>query len=147
MSDTRTLTGGRTQDDGINFRGLGWFLVVLAITIVGCQILMVGLFKFFDHDLASRQPATTPLAMPNAMPSITEDGQIIGVQPAQGPALLTDEPDNLKAFRAAEDDQLTTYGVIDRNAGTYRIPVDRAKDLMLDKGFPVRGAPPVKGSK
>jgi hypothetical protein len=46
---------------------------------------------------------------------------------------------------------LTTYGYTDKNAGTYRIPIDRAKDLLLERNLlPVRGqaapaAAPEKG--
>ena len=38
-----------------------------------------------------------------------------------------------------EHEILTTYGVADKDAGTYRIPIERAKDLMLERGLPVRG--------
>ena len=37
---------------------------------------------------------------------------------------------------------LTTYGWVDKNAGTVRIPIDRAKELLLERGLPVRGHAP-----
>ena len=46
----------------------------------------------------------------------------------------------LAELRAAEDADLNSYGWIDRNAGTVRIPIDRAMQLILDRGLPEVGA-------
>lgn len=48
------------------------------------------------------------------------------------------EPQNLAAFRKHEDEVLHTYGWVDRSAGTVRIPIDKAKDLLMERGLPVR---------
>jgi len=48
------------------------------------------------------------------------------------------EPTNLQRFRDSEDELLTSYGWIDRNGGVVRIPIDRAKALVLARGFPTR---------
>ena len=53
------------------------------------------------------------------------------------PALLVQEPVNLETLRAHEHEVLTTYGWADKNAGTFRIPIDRAKDLLIERGLPV----------
>ena len=50
------------------------------------------------------------------------------------------EPAVLAAFRAAEEKKLTTYEWMDKSAGTVRIPIDRAKALLLERGLPVRAA-------
>jgi hypothetical protein len=53
-------------------------------------------------------------------------------------------------FRAKEDQILEHYDVMDKNAGTYRIPIERAKDLLIQRGIPggtiapVTPAPTVK---
>jgi hypothetical protein len=47
---------------------------------------------------------------------------------------------SLAEFRAAEDADLNSYGWIDRNAGTIRIPIDRAMQLILARGLPDVGA-------
>ncbi len=48
------------------------------------------------------------------------------------------------AYRARKDAELNSYGWIDKQAGTVRIPIDRAMDLLAQKGLPVRepGKPP-----
>lgn len=43
---------------------------------------------------------------------------------------------SLTELRAVEDVDLNSYGWIDRNAGTVRIPIDRAMRLLLDRGLP-----------
>ena len=50
-------------------------------------------------------------------------------------------------FRAHEHEVLTTYGWTDKNAGVVRIPIERAKDLLLERGLPVRGADAAKDVK
>ena len=46
----------------------------------------------------------------------------------------------LAELRAAEDADLNSYGWIDRNTGTVRIPIDRAMQLILDRGLPDVGS-------
>ena len=46
----------------------------------------------------------------------------------------------LTELRAAEDVDLNSYGWIDRNAGTVRIPIKRAMQLLLERGLPEVGA-------
>jgi hypothetical protein len=60
------------------------------------------------------------------------------------PRLQTTPYVDLKAFRAAEDAVLQGYSWVDRNAGVAQIPVDRAIDLIVEKGMPTPPpAPPV----
>ena len=46
----------------------------------------------------------------------------------------------LKQLRATEDAILTSYGWVDRQKGIVRIPIDRAIDLVLQRGLPARRA-------
>jgi hypothetical protein len=47
---------------------------------------------------------------------------------------------DLANLRPAEEADLGSYGWIDRNSGTVRIPIDRAMQLLLDRGLPDVGA-------
>ena len=64
----------------------------------------------------------------------------LGAAPEQTPypRLQISPPLDLQEFRAREEIELNTYGWIDRTAGVVRIPIDRAMDLVLQRGFPVR---------
>jgi hypothetical protein len=43
---------------------------------------------------------------------------------------------NLARLRAAEKADLDSYGWLDRKSGTVRIPIDRAIQLLLERGLP-----------
>ncbi len=42
----------------------------------------------------------------------------------------------LQKLRTSEDDLLNSYGWIDRNAGIARIPINRAMQLIVERGLP-----------
>lgn len=127
--------GAATEADGVNYRGLFWFAVILATTVVLSAALMSGVFKFLVSRGNREDAARASLAAPLANPHI-ENGNVIPSSPTAGPNLLTSEPENLAIFRAHEDELLTTYGWEDKNAGVVRIPIDRAKALLLERGIP-----------
>ena len=57
----------------------------------------------------------------------------------KGVPLLQLAPEvDLQAFRAREDAELSGYGWIDRTAGVVRIPIDRAMELIAQRGLPTR---------
>jgi len=57
------------------------------------------------------------------------------------PPRLEAEPSvDFEKFRTSEDALLNSYGWIDRNAGIARIPIDRAMQLVLERGLPDVGA-------
>jgi hypothetical protein len=116
------------EGDGVSYRGIFWFVVVLTGTTVICQGLMWVLLTAFQHR------ATDDAASPLASPAV----HAIGVTAGPQPQLLVNEPANLKAFRTKEEEALTTYGWADQNAGVVRIPIDRAKELLLQRGLPAR---------
>lgn len=115
------------EGDGIQYSGIGWFTVVLAVTTLVCMGLMWGMFELMANRAAALDAPRPAVARP------------VGTMPAQ-PNLLLDEPMNLEQFRASETLRLTTYGWIDENGGRVRLPIDRAMDLLLERGLPVRGA-------
>jgi len=139
MSTTKDASAAPVQTDGVSFRGIIWFVVVIFVTTFVCQGLMAGLFKYFEYDVDKTDTGRAPLAASASMPEI-KDGAVMAGTPMPEPYLLTDDPAPLEAFRANEEVLLSTYGVSDRNAGTYRIPIERAKDLLLKQGLPARTA-------
>ena len=53
------------------------------------------------------------------------------------PRLQVKPAEDLKVYRAEEDVQLNTYGWIDKGVGIVHIPIARAMELSLQRGFPV----------
>jgi len=59
------------------------------------------------------------------------------------PPRITEQPEmELEQLRVQEDQALSSYGWVNRNAGTIRIPIDRAMEMQLQRGFPVRKEAP-----
>jgi hypothetical protein len=56
------------------------------------------------------------------------------------PRLLIKPGASLAELRTAEDTDLNSYGWVDRTAGIARIPIDRAMQLLLERGLPDVGA-------
>jgi hypothetical protein len=139
MSTTSDASAAPVQTDGVSFRGIIWFVIVIFVTTFVCQGLMVGMFKYLEYDVDKTDTGRAPLAVAGRMPEI-KDGAVLAGTPMPEPYLLADDPAPLEAFRANEEVLLTTYGVADKNAGTYRIPIERAKDLLLKQGLPARTA-------
>jgi hypothetical protein len=63
------------------------------------------------------------------------------------PRLQVEAPQDLKRYRADQDEILSSYGWIDQKAGIVRIPIDQAMDILLQKGYPVRTAPGVERAR
>jgi hypothetical protein len=140
MADIKHAGPELTEGDGIEYKGLAVSMVVLAIITLICYGIVVGFFKFMEGRAADADAPRAPLAAPATQPSI-QDGRVVG-GPAAVPNLLVREPVNLQKFRDEEEHLLSTYGWVDQNNGLVRLPIDRAKELVLQRGFTVRpGAP------
>ncbi|MDH3443526.1 MAG: hypothetical protein OEN50_06345, partial [Deltaproteobacteria bacterium] len=64
-------------------------------------------------------------------------------QPEQlsaSPGLQVSPGRDLMEMRAMEERQLNSYQWVDPAAGIASIPIERAKDLIVERGLPVRGS-------
>ena len=48
---------------------------------------------------------------------------------------------DLKKLQAEEKTRLSSYGWVDQTTGTVHIPIERAMELSIERGFPVRTSP------
>jgi hypothetical protein len=134
--------GAPVEGDGISYSGIVWFVIILTVTTLVCQGLMWILLRTFQYQATVAE--VSPVAA--VTEHIARDGRVypavtaIGSTTGPQPKLLVNEPLNLKAFREKEHETLTTYGWADKTTGAVRIPIDRAKDLLIERGLPVRGA-------
>ena len=111
-----------------------WLIVQFAIWLTASALithgLMWGLFVFFVDNRNDTAPvAEFPLAA-------QQERRL----PA-GPRLQPIPANEIFEFRQRENAELSEYGWVDRNAGTVRIPIEQAKDLLLQRGLPSRSAP------
>src|SRR5262245_20972370 len=134
---------GPTEGDGVSYKGIVWFVVILVATTLACQILVWFGHEWYLKHLSAQDTPSSPFATANQQPPpphlITLESW---EQPGRGgqPRMISGEPTNLQRFRDSEDAVLSGYGSIDQNNGVYRIPIDRAKQLLLERGLPVRTA-------
>jgi hypothetical protein len=61
---------------------------------------------------------------------------ITAVQEFPEPRLQIKPAADLARLRAAEGADLNSYGWVNRDSGTVRIPIDRAMQLLLERGLP-----------
>jgi hypothetical protein len=118
--------------DEISYRGLVWFAVVLAGTVILVQLSMYALFHVLNYEITKTDPARPPLAAaPGTLPPAPN------LLYEKSGTAAQNEPGYLREFRAKEEAVLNGYSV-DKAAGTARIPIAKAKELLLQRGLPVR---------
>ncbi len=139
------------EHSDIGVRGVLYFLAGLLVALLLAYFIVDGLYSYLDKRMEKQQAAVNPLVS-NA-PADTRhvtNSYPEGSFPA--PRLETDERGQLNDIRLKEEQTLNSYGYIDKNAGTIRIPIERAMDLIAQRGLPVRagngketlaGQPPV----
>lgn len=137
MSDTshHHVTGdGAVESDGVHYGGLIWFLVVMALTVLVSQGLMLGAFTWLNSSMRSSDAARSPLAVPAGQlppaPNLLYESSGSPVQNERG---------YLKRFQEMEEKALTSYSY-DKTTGAATIPIERAKDLLLERRLPARGS-------
>jgi hypothetical protein len=121
----------------IGAAGIIYFFVGLAVATLIIHFLLAGLYNFLDKRAKAGQPAVSPLI--TTVPADTR--QIPYNYPERAfpdPLLERDERTQLNDIRVAEEQKLASYDWVDQKAGTMRIPIDRAMDLIEERGLPVR---------
>ena len=113
------------EHSDINVRAILWFVAVLTAIVLTTDVAMWGLFKVLARYEVKNDPAISPLAIPAG-------------RPLPAPGLQRTPWVDLKQFRAEADLYLHSYGWIDEKAGVARIPIEKAKALLLQRGLPVR---------
>ena len=114
------------EHSDVNIRAILGFGAALFAVAVAVHLLIYGLFGYFDSREGIQAPAEYPLAASQ------------GHHEPPEPRLQTDPRQDLADMRAKEDEQLQSYGWVDKNAGIVRIPIDAAMRLTLERGLPAR---------
>jgi len=126
-----------------------YFLIGLAVALIIAYFVVDGLYSFLSHRFEAQQPAVSPLVanaptdtrkLPKEYKTDSEsaDYEKYLHKNFPEPQLETNERTELNSVRLREEQTLATYDYVDKNAGTVRIPIDRAMDLIVQRGLPVR---------
>jgi hypothetical protein len=131
-----TGNGGYERSD-IGVAGVLYFLLGLLVAGLLTFFLVDGIYSYLDKRSEAEQAPVNPLVT-----NAPTDTRLIPKDYPQtafpNPRLETDERGQLNSIRLQEEETLASYGYIDKSAGTVRIPIDRAMDLIAQRGLPVR---------
>jgi len=128
MDELRTpphASAGHERRD-VNFRPIVGAAIGLFVSIAVAFVLVAWVFHYLGARAARSSPTANPLT------------STFGRQLPPEPRLQTAPIEELRQLHAAEDAVLGTYGWTDKQAGTVRIPIARAMELLAQRGLPAR---------
>jgi hypothetical protein len=144
---------GSYEPQDLRPSGILYFLLGLAVATLLCILGLRALFAVLEHREKASQPSGNPLV--TNLP--TDTRRVAPGYPQTtfpNPKLEEDERGQLNDIRRNEEKTLYTYGWVDEKAGTVHIPIERAMDLLVQRGLPVRAqsaasesAAPTSGTK
>jgi hypothetical protein len=117
--------GYETRD--ANAGGVFKFLVALGIVLIAAALMSWGLFRYFSAHDASQAASDSPFADTRQLPL--------------GPQLQVNPREDWLKFREEQEKSLETYTWENRSAGTVRVPIEEAMELLVKKGLPVQSTP------
>jgi len=123
MRDARKQGYERRDADVRKLVQFGFWLAVILV------VVLLAMHWVFSYYAKSQQlgPPASPFENARVLP------------PA--PRLQANPRQDLLGYREQQQRELETYGWVDQPNGVVRIPIDRAMDLLLQRGLPTRAAP------
>src|ERR1700723_3740293 len=110
----------------VNYNALTKFAIGLILATIFSAGLVLGLFQYLLH-----REGGVPASR---IESPAQDARQLPPEPRLEETPMTD----LQEMRAAEDQVLHSYGWSDQQNGIVRLPIDRAMELIAQRGLPVR---------
>jgi len=128
MAEPGTLHGhsGRHEHGDVPAGPLVKLGLALLTLMGGSLVLVAWLLLLFSSRPSPDLPRPSPMVKQGQLPP--------------PPRLQVAPPEDLRALRNAEDGIINSYAWVDRDAGSVRIPIERAMQLMSQRSLPVRSA-------
>ncbi len=133
-----------TGNGGYERRDIGvapvlYFMLGLMVAGVFIYFLVDGIYSYLEKRSEAQQTPVSPLvtSAPADTRKLSTDYKDYLKQSFPAPQLEIDERGQLDKIRIDEAQTLSSYDWIDQKAGTVRIPIDRAMDLIAQRGLPV----------
>jgi hypothetical protein len=126
------------EREDLSTRGVFVFMIGLAIIGLVIYFIIVGMYSFLDKYEHARMTTASPLVTSRgpAARVVTKD-YMEKFKENAAPMLESDERGQFKDFLLKQEDQLNSYGWINEQAGVAHIPIERAMDLIVERGLPV----------
>ena len=109
----------------VNARAVAIFALGLVVCAIVIHLSLVALFALFHRQHPSPNPPSREVVRPRIL--------------APEPRLQTNPAADIDAFRATEEKLLNSYGWVDKQHTVARIPIERALELIVQRGLPARG--------
>jgi hypothetical protein len=132
----------RHEDSDVNVRALMWAVVIFIVFAIVTHLLLYLQFHAFAKHF--RKDTSQPLTM-MARPSDASVPPTPRLQPfphkmqtGEVPSPNTNTPlTDMADMRAAEEEALTKPAWVDKQKGVVRLPIETAKQLVVQRGLPV----------
>jgi hypothetical protein len=98
------------------------FLAGLAVLLVVVMLLMTGFYDFLEFTFGRTDAEVSPLV------------DVAQIPPE--PRLQANPAEDLVLIRGWEEERLNSYEWVDEDTGTFRIPIDRAMQIVSEVGLP-----------
>jgi hypothetical protein len=125
-SNTAAPTPGYETRDA-NAVGVSGFLAALGVVIVLVTLACWGFFGYYSAHLANASASVSPFVGTRQLPL--------------GPQLQPTPREDWLKYRQNQEKSLETYEWVNRSAGTVRVPIEKAMELLVKKGVPVQAEP------
>jgi hypothetical protein len=119
----------RHEHRDVDIIAIGKVAIGLALLAIAAFAIVIGVFRYLEY-ATSGLPSRTAAPPTNAL------------ERPPAPQLEETPAQDLEREKAAEYQLLHTYGWVDKSAGVVRLPIDRAMDLVAQRGLPSRAAAP-----
>ncbi len=119
----------RHETTDADVRAIVKFAVGLFISLVVALVVVSMVFNYFAAHQGLGPPAS-PFAETRELP------------PSNVPRLQTAPRQELNAHQKQQEELLQSYGWADQKNEIVRIPINRAMDLLIQRGLPVLTSPP-----
>ena len=132
-----TTGHGDYERRDIGVGGVLYFLAGLVAAGLIVHFVVSGFYSYLEKRWSAEQTPASPL-VENARTDTRHVQRDYPQGAFPSPRLEEDERGQLNGIRTEEENTLNSYGWVDQKAGVVRIPIDRAMDLIAEKGLPVR---------
>jgi hypothetical protein len=132
------------EREDLGTRGVFAFMIGLAVIGVVIYFIVVSMYSFLDKYERSQMSTASPLmTTKGAMSRVVTQADMDKTFKDNGaPMLETNERGQFRDFLMDQENQLNSYGWVDDKAGVAHIPIERAMELIVQRGLPV--VPPGK---
>lgn len=140
MSEDKVKNQQANDHDGFEHEdlspaGVFYFMAGLALFGLIIYLIVFGMYRFLDTYERAHQPPMSPMVTPQAdTRAVTHED----TQTFPQPRLEENEQTQFRQFIEGQDRKLATYNWVDKDKGVVQIPIDRAMELIVERGLPVR---------